>query len=152
MINISHQEVQIGTKANVTFADITYLQPQEYMDENIWYFLVAMAFVCWGLSVFAPVAEDIFCIATPGLFGLAAWKAPYLTRTVLDNIGIQQVISAVGTTTDNGYNIYQMIIMPQPELQIAMIMLTLLSIVSGIYIIFFRNADKKTEGNYEQEL
>ena len=118
---------------NVTLISGSFLNQAGYLPMEMVYFIAILGLIFWICSLVSPICEDLFCILTPIPFGIAAWYAAYMTRDQMSIVVNNGVIYPVSTQ----------IITPDPTLQLVMIACLVLSILSGVYIIFLRDTDKQ---------
>ena len=117
----------------VTLISGSFINQAGYLPVEMVYFIAVLGIIFWICSMVSPICEDIFCLITPVPFAIAAWYAAYMTRDQMTIVVNNGVIYPVSTQ----------IITPDPTLQIVMTACLVLSILSGIYIVFLRDTDKK---------
>lgn len=122
---------------NVTLISGSFVHQAGYLPMEMVYFIAILGVIFWICSVVSPICEDLFSLITPVLFAIAAWYSAYMTReqmTIVINNGVI-------------YPVHTQVIIPDPTLQLAMLGCMVLAILSGIYIVFLRDTDKKLETN-----
>ena len=121
--------------SSVTLLSSTYLHDPNYIPSQYFLLLVIMGFVCWFLLSYNKELEIIFSLISVIAFGAAAWFAAYITTEA----SAITVIDGVPTT------VYAQVVVPQPGIQIIMVVCFLFSIVITVYVWMLRDMDKKTD-------
>ena len=121
---------------NVTLISGSFVHQPGYLPVEMVYFIAVLAVIFWICSVVSPVAEDIFCLITPVMFMISAYYSAYMTIEKITIVVNDGVI----------YPVHTQIIIGDPLLQLGLIACFALSILSGIYIVFLRDTDRKLTG------
>lgn len=119
--------------SNTTLISGSFIHDENYTPREIVILILIIGILFWLVSIAAPVCQDLFAIAAPVWLGVATWQAGYMTK---EDIAI--VVS--GNTI---YSVHTEIISPDPVMQILCFILTILSVLSAVYVIFLA----KTEDN-----
>jgi hypothetical protein len=118
---------------NVTLISGSFVHQPGYLPVEMVYFIAILAVIFWICSVVSPICEDIFSLITPVLFLISAYYSAYMTIEKITIVVMNGVI----------YPVHTQIIIGDSLLQLALVGCFVLSILSGIYIVFLRNTDKK---------
>ena len=118
---------------NVTLISGSFVHQPGYLPVEMVYFIAILAVIFWICSMVSPICEDIFSLITPVLFLISAYYSAYMTIEKITIVVMDGVI----------YPVHTQIIIGDSLLQLALVGCFILSILSGIYIVFLRNTDKK---------
>jgi hypothetical protein len=120
---------------NVTLISGSFVHQPGYLPVEMVYFIAILAVIFWICSMVSPICEDIFSLITPVLFLISAYYAAYMTIEKITIVVMNGVI----------YPVHTQIIIGDSLLQLALVGCFILSILSGIYIVFLRNTDRKLQ-------
>ena len=118
---------------NVTLISGSFVHQPGYLPVEMVYFIAILAVIFWICSVVSPICEDLFSLITPVLFLISAYYSAYMTIEKITIVVMNGVI----------YPVHTQIIIGDSLLQIGLVGCFILSVLSGIYIVFLRNTDKK---------
>ena len=126
----------IGGITNVSVNDSSFVSHTYKHDENYMRFeyevlLIAIGIICLVLSRAIEVAEDILSVAAVIPLAVSAWFANFTTFESVEVIGSQVV--------------YAQVVAPNAFLSVAMLVLTIGSIINVIWIFVLKSADQKTD-------
>jgi len=121
--------------SNVLLSSNTYLHDPSYIPSQFFWMIVIMGFTCWFLLSYNKELEILFGLLSVICFGAATWFAAYITSEA----------SAITTIDGITTTIYAQTIVPQPGLQIIMVVCFLFSIVIVLYVWILRETDKKMD-------
>lgn len=127
---------------NVTLISGSFVHQPGYLPVEMVYFIAILAVIFWICSMVSPICEDLFSLITPVLFLISAYYSGFMTIEKITIVVMNGVI----------YPVHTQIIIGDPLLQIGLVGCFILSILSGIYIVFLRNTDKKfqTQKQYSE--
>lgn len=119
-----------------TIESSTFLHDAKYMPASYVYVLIIIGMVSLIFSRIIESAEDLLSIGAVLPLGLSAWYANYMTHEYTSTV--------TSSATGVGTNIQ--IITPNPYLSLTMTVFFILSLINVIWILYLRDADKKTGG------
>jgi hypothetical protein len=120
---------------NVTLISGSFVHQPGYLPVEMVYFIAILAVIFWICSMVSPICEDIFSLITPVMFLISAYYSAYMTIEKITIVVMNGVI----------YPVHTQIIIGDSLLQLALVGCFILSILSGIYIVFLRNTDRKLQ-------
>jgi hypothetical protein len=130
----------VSISGNTTLSSSSFVHDSHYMPDVYVYVLIVIGLICLIGSRAIPDAEDILCICAPLPIGLSAWFANYMTQEYIHTIysGTNVIVTNVQVIT------------PSPYLSITMVVILIVAIVNLIWILFLKEADKKTGGKKDE--